>query len=109
MNANDLRLEIQGFIKEENVFITPHAHQALLDDDFFLDDVLRGLSKYLHPIEYYHNDKRGPSCLVLAKTDTGRFIHVVCTMGGSALVIITVYDPKPPVWRNAMERETKKK
>jgi len=50
-------------------------------------------------IEEYPSDPRGPSCLVLGRTEAGRAIHVVCgTTQEGGLLIVTAYEPDPAEW-----------
>jgi hypothetical protein len=51
-------------------------------------------------IEFYPNDKYGPSCLVLGRTAQGRILHVHCSDETRAVVkIVTAYEPDPRRWR----------
>ncbi len=57
-------------------------------------------------IEDYPEDKRGHSCLVLGYTKDGKALHAVCGTDTSAtLVIITVYFPDLPKWKDPKTRE----
>lgn len=47
---------------------------------------------------------RGESCLLVGFTDAGKPVHVVCGRLGIALVIVTVYIPTPPKFKNPYER-----
>jgi hypothetical protein len=49
-------------------------------------------------LEDYPQHRRGACCLLHGVDGDGRDIHVVCTTAQSALIIITVYLPKPPKW-----------
>ena len=50
-------------------------------------------------IEFYPDDKYGPSCLILGFTRAGEPLHVQCTYPSRPLVkIITVYHPDPEQW-----------
>lgn len=50
-------------------------------------------------IEDYLNDKYGPSCLVLGRTQTGRLLHLQCSYPSRQRVkIITLYEPDPNEW-----------
>ena len=42
-------------------------------------------------IEYYPQDKYGPSCLICGITEKNRFLHVLCSL--KPVWIITSYDP----------------
>jgi hypothetical protein len=48
-------------------------------------------------IEDYPNDKYGPSCLIMGRSDTSRVLHVQVSYGHSVKVI-TVYEPSPNEW-----------
>ena len=48
-------------------------------------------------IEYYKDDPRGESCLMLHFPD-GRSIHIVCAPKADYLAIITAYIPNPNQW-----------
>lgn len=48
-------------------------------------------------IEDYPDDKYGPSCLILGKTQTGRALHIQVSYPPLGKVI-TVYDPDPDKW-----------
>jgi hypothetical protein len=39
-------------------------------------------------------------------TDKGRPLHIVCTTAQPMLILITVYEPRPPKWRTARERRS---
>lgn len=56
-------------------------------------------------IEDYPTDPRGPSALVLGHTGDGRAVHAVCAFDPSGtLLVVTVYEPKPPRWVNERTR-----
>ena len=87
------------------VRISLHAHAAMADESFRLDDVLQALaSDSAEIIENYPAHRRGPCCLVNSKTGGGRAVHVVCTTAQPALILITVYEPLPPKWVTPRQR-----
>jgi Domain of unknown function (DUF4258) len=50
-------------------------------------------------IEDYPDDKFGPSCLVLGRTEAGRPLHVQCSYPSRPIIkIITLYEPDPNHW-----------
>ena len=55
-------------------------------------------------IERYPDTGRGESCLLVGFTDAGKPIHVVCGAMDDWLVIVTVYIPTPPKFKNPYER-----
>ncbi len=58
-------------------------------------------------IETYPSDARVESCLVYGTNKDGKHIHVVCGIAHDTLWIITVYEPDPEEWIDAVERRRK--
>jgi hypothetical protein len=58
-------------------------------------------------IEYYPDDKYGPSCLLFGVTDSGRPLHIQCSYPSRPILkIITLYQPDPALWvDNKVRRE----
>jgi hypothetical protein len=56
-------------------------------------------------IEQYPDDPRGESCLVLSFTHERTPVHVVCGKNPSGhLILITVYIPTMPKWKDPYTR-----
>ena len=55
-------------------------------------------------IEQYADTGRGESCLLAGFTDGGKPVHIVCGAMADWLVIITLYIPTPPKFKNPYER-----
>lgn len=55
-------------------------------------------------VENYPQHKRGSCCLVCRRTSRGRYVHLVCTTSLEVVILITVYEPKPPHWATPFER-----
>lgn len=87
----------------EMIRVTQHAHQEMVQEDFLLDEVLQAFGSG-QVLENYPLHRRGPCCLVGGTTTAGRPVHIVCTTGQPVLIIITVYEPKPPKWPTPTER-----
>jgi hypothetical protein len=85
------------------VKFTLHAHQEMLEEDVSSAELLSCLVS-CELIETYPDHKRGACCLVCGKAFTGRVLHVVCTCDLPELVVITVYEPKPPKWDTPYKR-----
>jgi len=50
-------------------------------------------------IEYYPEDKYGPSCLVFGVTNESRPLHLHCSYPSRPLLkIITLYEPDEDIW-----------
>lgn len=55
-------------------------------------------------LESYKDTGRGESCLIAGFTDFWKPIHVVYGKIYAKIVIITVYIPSPPKFKNIFER-----
>jgi hypothetical protein len=99
---------IQELAKIENVRITQHAHQEMIEENITYEEVLETImdGKIL---ENYPEHRRGACCLLNGRTKTGRPLHIVCTTNRPFLVIITVYEPRPPKWVTSEKRREKVK
>lgn len=94
---------IRTQLAEENVRVTQHAQQEMVEEDITLDEVFEVIERG-HILENYPEHRRGACCLLNGSTRSGRPMHIVCTTGRSALIIITVYEPKPPKWVTSTRR-----
>lgn len=80
-----------------------HGDQERQNDNLTLAQVKQALLNG-RILEQYTDTGRGLSCLVAGFTDDGIPIHIVCGNMGKTLVIITVYIPTPPKFKNPFER-----
>jgi hypothetical protein len=94
---------IQAQAAAENVRITQHAQQEMIEEGVMFDDVLEAIARGAI-IENYPEHKRGSCCLLNGVTRAGRPLHIVCTTRGSARILVTTYEPKPPKWITPTQR-----
>jgi len=78
----------------------------MVDEGITLDEMLlaAGAGEVL---ENYPAHRRGGCCLVHGVSRAGRHLHIVCTTARPVLIIITVYEPKPPKWLTPTKRSRK--
>ncbi len=86
--------------------LTQHAQQDMVEEEINLDEVLQAIG-CAEILEYYPEHRRGACSLLSGATDDRRPLHVVCTVAQALLVLITVYEPRPPKWATARERSGK--
>lgn len=80
-----------------------HADRERQNDGLSLDEVEQAmLTGYI--LEQYPDTGRGNSCLLAGFTHMGKPVHAVCGKMGDWLVIVTVYIPMPPKFKNPYER-----
>ena len=94
---------IQAQARANNVRVTLHAQQEMVEEQISLDEVLEAISQG-HILEDYAQHRRGACCLLYGVTRTERAIHVVCTTARPTLIIITVYEPTLPKWVTPTQR-----
>lgn len=87
----------------ENIRITQHAHQEMVEENISLEEVLEAVSRG-QILENYPKHRRGACCLLYGATHTGRPLHIMCTTARPVLIIITVYEPKAPKWVTPTQR-----
>lgn len=95
------RIRLQA--RDENLRVTQHAQREMVAESFTLDEVLEAIAGG-QILENYPTHQRGACCLLGGTTKAGRSLHVVCTTAQSVLILITVYEPKPPKWITPLRR-----
>lgn len=94
---------IKRLAAAEKVRITQHAQQEMAEEGITLDEVGQAI-RVATVLEEYPEHRRGPCCLIYGQTQADRPLHIVCTSAQPVLIIITVYEPKPPKWKSPTER-----
>lgn len=94
---------IRALADLENIRITQHAQQEMVEDEIILDDILETIATG-QILENYPEHRRGACCLLNGLTRDNRPLHIVCTTARPALIIITVYKPKSPKWKTPTQR-----
>ena len=102
-NFKKILENIKEHATKENLRITQHCQQEMVEEDIKLNEVLEAILSG-EILENYPEHKRGPCCLVNGIANNGENIHIVCTTSLPLLVIITVYKPKHPKWITPTQR-----
>jgi hypothetical protein len=91
-------------IEQQRYEISLHADDERLADGLTVIDLEVILSR-CKIIEYYLDDPRGESCLVAGFTESAAPVHMVCGLTRAGrLLLITVYIPALPKWRDPFTR-----
>lgn len=95
---------IRAEIEKQNYEISLHADDERIADHLTISQLefvfLKG-----EIIEEYPHDTRGESCLILGYTLEGTPVHVVCGKNPAGhLILITVYIPTMPKWKDPYTR-----
>jgi hypothetical protein len=102
---DDILDRIRDQVRDENIRLTQHAQQEIVEEDIALDEVFEAVAQS-QLLENYPQHRRGACCLISGLTRMGRPIHIVCTTEQPTLVIITVYLPKSPKWITPTQRRS---
>lgn len=77
--------------------VTQHASEEMVEESITLTEVYEAMSSAT-VLEDYPGHRRGACCLLAGRTNRGRPLHIVCTTDVPLVVVITVYEPRPPKW-----------
>jgi len=95
---------IRAEIAAQSYEISLHADDERLADHLTVSQLEYALSS-CQIIEHYPGDPRGESCLVVGFTPEATPVHIVCGKNRSELLIlVTVYIPTMPKWRDPYTR-----
>ena len=94
--------EIKRRVRSGAFIFSTHADQEAADEAIDIAEVRSALLNG-ELLESYPDTGRGESCLVLGFVDR-RPIHVVCGWRREAVLIITVYIPRPPRFEDPRTR-----
>jgi len=91
------------------VLFLPHAVRQMSRPDRMIStsDVRKAIETG-EILEYYPEDVRGSSCLILGRAEKERPIHVVCAPKDDYLAVITAYIPNEALWTDEYRTRIKK-
>jgi len=95
--------KIKSQIINDDYYFSKHADIERLNDNLTISEIEEAILNG-KVLEDYKDDIRGESCLVVGFTQNGKPIHIVCGLNEEILVIITVYIPTPPKFKNPYQR-----
>ena len=93
---------IQNQVREGRYYFSRHGDQERQNDNLTVAEVEEALLTS-RVLEQYGDTGRGASCLVVGFTEGGKPLHV-CGEIEDHVVLITVYIPTPPRFKNPYER-----
>lgn len=85
--------------KPENIAITKHARERLVERNITVDDIVKGIEMG-EIIKQYEDDKPIPSCLILGYSVNNNNIHIVVSHDEKNIYLITAYYPDPEQWED---------
>lgn len=88
--------DFQALNMPEKMIITQHGRKRFVERNIFISDI-RSVIETGEIIEDYPDDYPFPSCLIVG-TSKGRKLHLVASIGGGMIYIITTYAPNPDKW-----------
>ncbi len=100
MNLDHIKEQVKAW----KFRLSDHAEEDRSNDAIEIRESRYALLRS-EPLEDYPEGPRGPSCLLLGFDPQDKPIHVVCGRDkNNIVVIITVYVPSMPKWKNPRER-----
>ena len=102
-DAEAIQSSIRELVAAGAYRVTRHAHEEMVAEDISLADVFDAIGTGVL-IEDYADHRRGPCCLLSGATRSGRPLHVVCSTEPPVIILVTVYEPKPPRWETPRRR-----
>ena len=106
VDVNDVEAafeRIRAQAAAEDIRITQHAQQEMVEEDITLDEIMEAIATG-RILENYPGHRRGACCLLNGFARSSRPIHIVCTTARPVLIIVTVYEPRPPKWMTPTQR-----
>ncbi|MCK5145751.1 DUF4258 domain-containing protein [bacterium] len=94
---------IKNCVRDNDYWFSKHGDLERQNDNLYITDIEEAIVNG-RIIESYEDTGRGISCLLGGFTESGVPVHVVCGVRDNCLVIITVYIPTPPKFKNIYER-----
>jgi hypothetical protein len=94
---------IKRNVKDQAYYLSKHGDTQRQSHNLTIAEVEEALLNGII-LEQYEDTGRGMSCLVVGFTCEGKPIHAVCGRRGVNLVVVTVYIPMAPKFKNPYER-----
>lgn len=94
---------IKTKVRNSEEYFSMHGEQERQNDNLTITEVREALLNGII-LDQYQDTGRGESCLVVGFTMRGKPLHIVCGERNEKLVVITVYIPSPPKFKNPYER-----
>jgi len=99
--------EIRDKILHRQYEFSKHAVDQSIIRDIHSVEIEEAILNHSEVIEDYHDDKYGPTCLVLGFANSGRPLHFQCSYPDRPVIkIITLYEPDPKLWIDFRIRKT---
>ncbi len=94
---------IQEKVHSGSYLFSHHGDLERQADNLIIDEIKEAVSSG-RVLEHYSDTGRGESCLLVGFTEKGKPIHLVCGARANQLIIVTVYIPGPPKFKNPYQR-----
>jgi len=101
--------KIKSAFRKFRILISLHADKRMKERGFNLREVVEEVDTF-EIIEKYEKDTPFPSYLIFAKTEKGRYFHMVVAYNDKdgEVVLITIYEPSPEEWMDNFKTRRKK-
>lgn len=96
----DNLLDIREIIKncnDDTILLTAHSKNRCVERGIKFEDIKNAIQTG-EIIEQYEDDKPFPSCLIFGYSENNKVLHVVLSMDGNYIYVITAYFPNLIKW-----------
>lgn len=96
----DNLLDIKEIIKncnDDTILLTAYSKNRCVERGIKFDDIKNAIQTG-EIIEQYEDDKPFPSCLIFGYSENNKVLHVVLSMDGNYIYVITAYFPNLMKW-----------
>ena len=93
---------IKERVRQGKLILSSHAEEERMDENLTVQEVIDAILAD-EILEDYPDTGRGESCLLLGFVD-GKPIHIMCGWRRDSAVVVTVYIPVPPHFRDPWTR-----
>lgn len=89
--------ELRRANNPRNILLTEHARVRLIEREITIQDVIHCI-EVGEIIKQYEDDKPFPSCLILGVSINKKHLHIVVSLNGCFIHLITAYYPNLEQW-----------
>ena len=95
--------KLKSYFESDMILVTDHAAHRFQERGIKTKDIRAAVCQG-EIIEQYPDDMPFPSCLILGKDGSGRYLHICMSDEGSSGSIITAYYPDPEKWNDTLTK-----
>ncbi|MCL2002922.1 MAG: DUF4258 domain-containing protein [Oscillospiraceae bacterium] len=88
---------LRDLCHDSSIVLTKHAATRMRERGITIENIKNAV-RIGEIIQQYKEDKPFPSCLMLGETEQNKKIHIVASVNGGYMYVITAYYPNEKDW-----------